>query len=110
MCTTKLVRFGWVEGRVDASEHHVRATIASYFPDLVTAKCIRRVDADADNISSLNVEWVHGIQSFIDQGGITKARRCCRGQDIQPARSNDSCSEGHFAWINKMNAHAASPP
>ena len=84
MCTTKLVRFGWVEGRVNASEHHVRATIASHFPNLVTTKCIRRVDADADNISSLNVEWVHGIQSFIDQGGITEARGCCRGQDQFP--------------------------
>jgi hypothetical protein len=61
------MRFAWVKSRVDAPEHYVRATLASHFSNLITAKCIRRVDADADNVSSLNLEWVHGLQSFIDQ-------------------------------------------
>ena len=82
MCTTKLVRFGWVEGRVNASEHHVRATIASHFPNLVTTKCIRRVDADADNIAGLNLIRVHSRQRLIDDAGIAKAHRCRRRKNI----------------------------
>src|SRR3954470_17423319 len=47
--TSKLMRFHWIKRRVNASEDHVRATIASQLPNFITAKRIRSVNADADN-------------------------------------------------------------
>ena len=65
--TTQFLRFKGIESRVDASENHVCATITSDSPNLVPTKCIRGVDAYPDNISGLNVQRIHCLQSLIDQ-------------------------------------------
>jgi hypothetical protein len=46
---------------VNASKDNVRAASASHLPDFVAAKRIRSVNADADNISRLNIERVDGL-------------------------------------------------
>src|SRR4029077_8316543 len=102
--------FGGVKTGVNAAEHNVGAAFASDFPNFVTAPRIGGVDADTDNIPSLNVERVHCVQSFIDQAWVAKACRRGRRQNVQPARCNDSRTERNFARINEMNAHSVAPP
>jgi hypothetical protein len=79
MCAAKLLCFVGVEGCVNSSEHHIRAPSACNCPKLVAAESIGCVDADADNIASLNASWVQSRKGFIDKRGIAKSfRGCCR--------------------------------
>jgi len=106
---TQFMRLARVQGCVNPAEHDVCAAIASYFANLVTAKCVRRMDADANNISRLNVERIQGFQSFIDQAGIAKASGGRGRQNVEPARGYDSGTERNLAWINEMNMHSIAP-
>src|SRR4030095_6924856 len=64
---TKFMRFVWIEGRVNAAEHHAGASFARHFSNLVAPERIRRVDADADDIATLDGVGVDSDQGFIDQ-------------------------------------------
>jgi hypothetical protein len=62
----KLMRFVWVEGCVNASEHHLGAAVARHSANFVASERIRRVDTDADDIARLDAVWGYCRQSFID--------------------------------------------
>jgi len=71
--TAKFTSFIRVQRRVDPTEHHVSASRA-LFSDLVTAKSIGRMDANAHHITCLNSVWVHGLKGLVDKAGSPKLR------------------------------------
>src|SRR5947209_3390921 len=95
-----------VEGRMNASEHHIGAPSACHSSDFVAAESIGGVDANANNVALLNLSRAYRCQSLIHQARIAKAHGCSRRENIQPARGNDCSAERNFAGINEMNAHA----
>ena len=72
MSATQFVGLIGVEGGMNSSKDHVGAAFAGQFADLVAAKSIRGVDADADNIAGLNLIRVHRLQGLVDQEGSPK--------------------------------------
>jgi hypothetical protein len=94
---------------MNPAEYDERSAIASEFANGITAKGIRGMDADADNISSFNVQWVQGLESFINQAGIAKTRGCRGRQNVQPAGRDDSRTKRDFARIDEMNTHSIAP-
>jgi len=74
MRAAKFVRLAWIQGGMNPAEYDERSAIPGEFANGITTKGIRGMDADADNISSLNLKWVQGLESFINQAGIAKTR------------------------------------
>ncbi len=58
------------------------------------------VNADADDIASIDLLQVQLGECFIDQVRRAIAVRGGRRQDIEPARSNHGDTKRHVAWID----------
>jgi hypothetical protein len=101
----ELVRFVWIEGRVDASKNHGRAAfprLAAYF---IPAKCVERVDADADDVAGRDGVEVDRIERLVDDARIAVLPRRRRGEHVEPARSDDCGTKRDIARVHEMNCH-----
>jgi hypothetical protein len=64
-----------IQGSVNATEDDIGAAFACQFADLVSPERIGGVDANANDISSLNSSGIYGIESFVHQGRVTVSFR-----------------------------------
>jgi hypothetical protein len=55
VCASEIDRFLGIKGGVNSAEDHVRAALPRQLSNFVSAQCVRRVNADADRIASLNL-------------------------------------------------------
>src|SRR5437867_11579418 len=54
MCAPKFMSFVRVKGCVNAAEHHIGAAFACQFANFISPERVGSVDANTDNIASLN--------------------------------------------------------
>jgi hypothetical protein len=59
----RLVR---IEGGVNSAKYHVGAAFPGHFSYFVTAKRIRRMNTNADDVSRFDAQWIEGFQSFVN--------------------------------------------
>jgi hypothetical protein len=105
MSSSQPQRFFRIERGVYSTENHPGSALPDYSADLITAKSISCVDTDADHIARLDMCWIKPFQGLIADLGISERLRGSSREDIQPARSDDCCPEGHVTRINEMNGH-----
>src|SRR5881394_1717104 len=90
---------------MNAAENYDSSALFRSATQGIAAKRVARVNANADDVTRLDVHRVQGIQCLVPNQGVTKfGGRCC-GEHIQPSRGDHSRSEGCVAWIHKMNSH-----
>src|ERR1700693_3634098 len=106
MGSAKFMSFVRVKSCVNAAEYHIGAALACQLADFISTEGVGGVDADANNISSLNAGGGYGVESLVHQGCIPIRLRGGRCQHIQPARSYDRGTKRNFARIDEVNAHA----
>ncbi len=98
--------FGEQRG-VNAAEDHGGAAFANDPPQFVAAKRIGGVNADADDISLLNLLRIESFQALINDVGISKPPGRGGGKNVKPARGDDPYSERNVAGVDEVHSHCA---
>ena len=95
-----------IQRGVDAAEHDARAARAHALPDLVAAKRVAGVNADADDVAGLNARPYRTLPGFRRRSGRAIRGRCRARQHEQPTGRDDADAEREMAWVHKMDSHA----
>ena len=93
------------QGGVDTAKDHPGTAFARFRADLVSAKHVGRVDADADDVALLNLFEVQLVERFVDENGIAELGRRCRRQHIEPPWRDNSGAKRHIARIDQKYGH-----
>jgi hypothetical protein len=72
---TEFVGFVGIERGVNSAEDDISAAFAGFFADLVSAKRVGGVDADADDVAGLDLLDVYSLEGFVDENGVAVASR-----------------------------------
>src|SRR5581483_464008 len=94
------------QGGMNSAEDDVRSAVTSHSPNLIAAKRIRGVDANANYVSGSKIGRINPYKSFVHNPWIAERLRCGSSQDIKPTRSNDCRSKRHIAGVYKVNIQA----
>jgi len=78
MRPSNAVRLLRIECGVNSAEDDVGTALPCQSPNLISTQRIPRMDADADDISTLDAAWIHRTECFIDHYGV--AERCSLGR------------------------------
>jgi hypothetical protein len=88
------------ERSVNASEDHPCAALARHAAELISAKCIAGVDADADDVAGLDDRGIYLFQALVDEGWISVDVWGSGGEHEEPTGSNNSSAKGNIARID----------
>jgi hypothetical protein len=94
-----------VQSGVNSAEDNIGAAVTGHSSDLVTAKHVRGMDAYANRVAGPNAVRIKLDESLIHDRGVSITLRGRSGENVEPTRSNDGSSEGHIAWVYKVNLH-----
>jgi hypothetical protein len=98
----RLVR---IQRGVDAAEDDHRTSGARSRPDLVAAKRVARMDADADHVSRLDRRGIERLEGLIGQKRNAVVRRRGGRQYIQPPRRDHADAERHVTRVDQVHPH-----
>ncbi len=90
---------------MDAAVHDVRAGCTRRYTDFVTPKCVARVNADADDVSTSDRGHVERLQRLVSERGCSVRGRGCRGKNVQPTWCNHTDAKRDMTRINEVNDH-----
>ncbi len=76
-------------------------------PDLVAAKRVGGVNADADDVARRDVLRDHMFDASRRRGAARPIGSRRRGKDVQPPRGDDGNAEGELARVHEMDGHRA---
>src|SRR5579871_1813761 len=104
VCTSQLASLFRIKRCMNPPENDVRSPLTSDLSNFVAPKGIRGVDADANDIATLDDSYIHGGKRFVDQNRIAGGPRGRAGEHIEPAGRNDCRPERDVARIYKVNS------
>jgi hypothetical protein len=108
MCPPDLVSFIRVESGVNAPIDNVGAALPRLLPDFISAKSICGVNSYSDDIARHDLVQLKPLERFVDKNGISELPGCCRRQNIEPTRSDDSRSKCRVARVYKIDLQGSS--
>jgi hypothetical protein len=94
---------------MNPAENNKCTTISRNASNLITTQRICGMDADSDHITGLDLLWIYGFKSLIDNYGIPIRLRRSGGKYVQPTGGDDTNAKGNIARINKVDTHETSP-
>ena len=90
---------------MDAAENYEGTPITRDLANFISAQGILGMNANANNIARLNTIWIHMLECFVDEDGISEEGWRGRGDHIHPTRRNDRSAERRVARIDEVNLH-----
>jgi len=108
MRSPNLVPFVREQRGVNASIDNVGAALTGLLSYFISAKSIRGVNSDSDNIACHDLLQLKPLERFIDKDGISEFTRRCRCQNVKPTWSDDRRSKRRIAWIDKVDLQGSS--
>ena len=105
MGAAELLRLFRIERGVNAAEDHPGAALAAEAAQIIAAAGIAGVDADTDDIPRLQAGGIERLQTLVANDGVAVLRRRGAGQNVQPARCDDTDPKRKLVGVNQMNTH-----
>jgi hypothetical protein len=105
MCVSKLAAFIRIQRGMDPPEDHRGAARTRRAADLVATQRIAGVDADADDVTTLDRARVEPFEHLVGQPRHTVLARRRAGEDEQPSRRDHRNAKRLIRWIHEMHGH-----